>query len=75
MKNVEYFKFDYPNQYAHIYAEATRAALNRPGRGRRVIRFNIVMRDGRLTPVITNITLKQLKAYEQMAEEQGSKIW
>ena len=75
MNNVEYFNFDYPNQYAHIYSEATRAALSRPGRGRRVIRFNVVKRDGKLTPVLFNLTLKQLREYEQMAESQGSKIW
>lgn len=75
MYNVPEYLFDYPNQYAHIYSEATRAALSRSGRGRRVVRFNIVKRDGKLTPVLFNLTLKQLKEYEKMAETQGSRIW
>lgn len=75
MYTVEPFTFDYPNQYAHIYTESTRASFKRPGKGRRVVRYNIVLRDGKLTPVLCNLTLKQLKQYQQMAEEQGSRIW
>jgi len=75
MKLVEPFVFDYPNQYAHIYTEATRAAFKRPGKGRRAVRYDIVKRDGELTIVIHNITLAELKAYQTMAETQGSRIW
>ena len=70
-------KYNYENGYVHTYTEETIKTLNdrNRGRGRVRIRFDVCMRDGELTPVHRNITIKELEKIKKEIEKQGNKLW
>lgn len=69
--------YDYPNGYSHDHTSETIAIINNPRRGNGGFkeRFNIYLRDGKLTVVHENITKKQLEEIKTEIERQGNRLW
>ena len=70
-------KYNYENGYVHTHTEETVKVINdrNRGRGRYKIRYDICLRDGKMTPVHENITQKQLEEIKAEIERQGNELW
>ena len=67
--------YNYEKGYVHIHTEKTIKAINGKKQGRPKIRYNICLRDGKLTPIHENITIKELKEIEAEITKQGNKLY
>ena len=70
-------KYDYEKGYVHIHTDETVKIINdrNRGRGRYKERWNICLRDGKLTVVHGNITKKELEKIKEEIESQGNKLY
>lgn len=67
--------YNFEKGYVHIHTDETVKAINSRKPGRTKIRFNICLRDGKLTPIHENITAKELKKIETEIIKQGNKLY
>ena len=70
-------KYDFGKGYVHVHTDETVKIINdkNRGRGRYKERWNICLRDGKLTPVHENITKKELEKIKEEIESQGNKLY
>lgn len=69
--------YDFENGYASIHTEETIARLNdrKRGSGRVKIRYDVIKRDGQMTIVHHDLTLRQLNEVRAEIERQGNQLW
>lgn len=67
--------YNFKNGYVHIHTKETTEAINKKKAGRNKIRYNICLRDGKLTPIHENITINELKEIEEEITKQGNKLY
>jgi uncharacterized beta-barrel protein YwiB (DUF1934 family) len=69
--------YDYPNGYAHGHTADTVKRLNDPkrGAGRVKVRYDVFLRDGNMTIVHSNLTLKELHAVDEEIKRQHNIMW
>lgn len=69
--------YNYPNGYVHVHTDETIRCINNKTRskGRIKERYNVCLRDGKLTPVHENCTFEQVKFIKKEIEKQGNKLW
>ena len=73
----EKMNYDFPNGYVHTHTEETITIINdkNRGRGRFKERFNVCLRDGKMTVVHSNVTKNELLRIKGEIEKQGNVLW
>lgn len=70
-------KYDFKNGYCTIHTPETIERINdrARGAGRIAIRYNVILRDGKMTVIHHNITAKELEKVRAEIIAQGNKLW
>ena len=72
MKNI---KYNFSKGYVRILSKQCSDDINSRKIGRPKIRYDICLRDGKLTPIHQNLTKRQMLEIKSEIEKQGNTLW